>query len=90
MLQRNQDEYIPLHLFRPWSHRVLSVTDLTSGTWCEVQVEYRHLHPHLKKTREWKKMAEKGSPVALKTESMKKGSDVHMKKGIKVCRVSML
>lgn len=82
MVQRNQDHYTPLGLFRPWGHRVLSVTDLTSGMWCEVQVEYRHLHPHLKETKEWKKMSEKGSPVVLKTATMKKGSEVHMKKGM--------
>ena len=82
MVQRNQDHYIPLGLFRPWGHRVLSVTDLTSGMWCEVQVEYRHLHPHLKRTKEWTKMGEKGSPVVLKTATMKKGSEVHMKKGM--------
>ena len=60
----------------------MSVTDLTSGVWCEVQVEYRHLHRHLRNTAEWTEMEKKGSPVLLKTEGMKKGSDVHLKKGV--------
>lgn len=81
MLRHRLEKYVPFRMFRPWAHRVLSVTDLTSGLWCEVQVEYRNLHPHLKMSREWRKMAENGSPVVLKTESMKKGSSVHIKKG---------
>ena len=81
MLRHGLERYVPLRLFRPRAHRVLSVTDLASGLWCEVQVEYRHLHPHLNSTREWRKMAETGSPVVLKTGSMKMGSLVHMKKG---------
>jgi hypothetical protein len=50
--------------------------------WCEVQTEYHYLHPHLKTSKEWTQLAEKGTPVLLKTESMKKGSAVHMKKGV--------
>lgn len=60
----------------------MSVTDLSNGVWCEVQVEYRHLHPHLKSSKEWAKMAEKGSPVVLKTDRMRMGSVIHMKKGM--------
>ena len=76
------DRYVPFRLFRPWGQRVLSVTDLSDGNWCEVKVEYRKLHPHLKNTREWKKRADKGRPVVLRTEVMKKGSEVHLKKGM--------
>ena len=81
MVRRGLDRYVPLRLYRHWGHRVLSVTDLSGGMWCEVQLEYRHLHPHLKNSKAWTEMAEKGSPVVLKTETMKKGSVVHMNKG---------
>ena len=61
---------------------MLSVTDLSTGVWCEMQVEYRHLHPHLKKTGEWTELEKKGTPILLKTEVMVKGSTFHLKKGI--------
>ena len=82
MSQRSLGQYVPFKLYHHWGHRVMSVTDITGGMWCEVQLEYRHLHPHLKNSKEWTKMAEKGTPVVLKTETMKKGSAVHMLKGI--------
>jgi exonuclease V len=84
MSRHGLTQYVPFRLFRPWADRTLSVTDLASGLWCEVQVEYRSLHPHLKTSREWRRMAEKGSPVVLKTESMKIGTAVHMKKELEV------
>ena len=81
MSRQGLDQFVPFRLLHPWGNRVLSVTDLSGGMWCEVNVEYRKLHRHLKNSREWKRMEEKGSPVVLKTESMKKGSEVHLKKG---------
>ena len=81
MARQGLDQFIPFRLLNPWGNRVLSVTDLTGGMWCEVSVEYRKLYRHLKNSQEWKKMEDKGSPVVLKTETMKKGSEVHLKKG---------
>ena len=78
---RNGGQYTPLRLFRRGRDNVISVTDTVMGLWCEVQVEYKYLHPHMKKTAEWTKLAEKGTPVQLRTVSMKQGSAVHLKKG---------
>ena len=82
MSRQGINESVPFHLFHFWGDRVLSVTDIAGGTWCEMMVEYRKLHPHLKNSQEWKKMAEEGAPVVLRTATMKKGSEVHFKKGV--------
>lgn len=81
MLHRSLEKYIPFKIYRHWDHRVMSVTDITAGMWCEVQLEYRRLYPHLKTSKGWTKMAEKGSPVVLKTNAMKEGSAIHLEKG---------
>lgn len=78
---RNNGQYVPLKLFRARKHNSINVTDIVTGLWCEVQLEYKHLHPHMKKTREWSKMEEKGTPVMLKTPVMKQGAEIHLKKG---------
>lgn len=80
-LRHGLNRFIPFRLLRPWGHRNVSVTDLSGGMWCEVNVEYRKLHRHLRNSQEWKKMEEKETPVVLKTETMKKGCKVHLKKG---------
>ena len=82
---KNAGNYVPMKLFRGWGNRVLSVTDLAAGLWCQVQVEYRYLHPHLRTTTEWVEMEQKGTPVVRKTEGMKKGCAVHLKKGEVCC-----
>ncbi|CAI8035452.1 Exonuclease V [Geodia barretti] len=62
MSRQGLDQFVPFRLLHPWGNRVLSVTDLSGGMWCEVNVEYRKLHRHLKNSREWKRMEEKGIP----------------------------
>ena len=78
---RNKGQYVPLRLFRSRGKNVINVTDISQGLWCEVQVEYKHLHPTMKRTAEWSKMAEQGTPVQLKTAGMKQGAAIHLKKG---------
>ena len=78
---KSNGEYIPLRLYRSGRSNSISVTDLQSGLWCEVQLEYKYLHPHMKATVEWTKMAKRGKPVQLKTPSMKHGANIHLKKG---------
>ena len=80
-LTRNRGQYVPLRLFRSRGSNVINVTDISQGLWCEVQVEYRHLYPTMRRTAEWTKMAEQGTPVQLKTEGMKQGAAIHLKKG---------
>lgn len=78
---RTGGRYIPLKLYRSKRNNSISVTDVQSGLWCEVQVEYRYLHPHMKRTLEWSKLEEKGRPVQLKTPEMKQGAEIHLAKG---------
>ena len=73
--------YIPLKLYRSTKNNSISVTDVQTGLWCEIQAEYRYLHPFLKQTGEWRKMEEKGRPVLLKTPEMKQGTTIHLAKG---------
>ena len=80
--QRNNGVYVPLRLYgRNRGSSVISVTDVTSGLWCEVKVEYRHLHPVMRRTSNWKRLEEKGAPVMLRTPVMKEGTSMHLKKG---------
>jgi len=70
-------------------HNSISVTDIQSGMWCQSQLEYRYLYPHMKKTQQWEKQAKEGKEVQKKTPVMIKGSDIHVKKGnnIFVCEI---
>ena len=79
--RKTNGRYIPLKLYRSSRNNSISVTDVQSGLWCEVQIEYRYLHPLMKKTPEWSKMEERGKPVQLKTTEMKKGTSIHLAKG---------
>ena len=83
--RKTRGQYIPLKLYRSAKSNSISVTDVQSGLWCEVQVEYRYLHPHMRHTAEWSKMEEKGRPVQLKTPEMKQGTDIHLAKGTSSC-----
>ena len=59
----------------------ISVTDVQTGLWCEMQAEYRYLHQYMKHTNEWRKLEEKGTPVQFKTPEMRQGTDLHLAKG---------
>lgn len=59
----------------------VSVSDVSSGLWCELQVEYRHLHPFLQRTKEWQRMKSEGRPIEKRTAIMQTGTDMHFKKG---------
>lgn len=79
--RKTNGHYIPLKLYRSQRSNSISVTDVQSGMWCEVQVEYRYLHPLMTHTPEWSKMEERGKPVQLRTPEMKQGTDIHLAKG---------
>ena len=74
-------QYIPLKLYRSTRSNSISVTDVQTGLWCEMQAEYRYLHQYMKHTDEWRKLEEKGTPVQLKTPEMRQGTDLHLAKG---------
>lgn len=78
--RKNNGIYVPLSVLK--RQRSVSVSDISGGLWCEVQMEYQHLHPWLRETREWRKRSAEGRPVNRKTETMKEGSSVHLKKGL--------
>lgn len=81
--RRNNGVYNPLRLYgRNRGSNVISVTDVTSGLWCEVKVEYRHLFPQMRHTRGWRKVEEKGAQVQLRTPVMQEGSHLHLMKGM--------
>lgn len=79
--KRNNGQYVPLKMYRSHCHNSLSVSDIQTSLWCEKQLEYRYLYPHMKKTRQWTKEAEKGKEIKKKTEVMLKGSSIHQMKG---------
>lgn len=83
--RKTNGQYIPLKLYRSTRsnsrNNSISVSDVQTGLWCEVQLEYRYLHPHMKTTMEWSKLEEKGRPVLLKTPEMKQGTSIHLAKG---------
>ena len=80
---RSNGEYVPLKLYRSNCRNSLSVSDIQSSMWCERQLEYRYLYPHMKKTSQWKKQEEKkGEEIKKKTEVMLKGSSLHLIKGV--------
>ena len=81
---KSNGRYIPLRLYRSNQRNSLSVTDTQSGLWCEIQVEYKYLHPHMTKTAQWSKMEAKGRPVKLKKPEMKQGENIHLKKGLDI------
>lgn len=78
---RSNGQYVPLKLYRSHCHNSLSVSDIQSGMWCERQLEYRYLYPHMKGTKQWLKEKKKGREVEKKTKVMVKGSKIHEKKG---------
>ncbi len=78
---RSNGKYIPLKLYRSNRHNSLSVSDVQSGMWCERQLEYRYLYPHMKRTKQWTKKEREGREVKKKTEAMVKGSTIHHAKG---------
>lgn len=78
--EKNNGKYVPLKLFRR-GQTMMTVTDIVSGLWCEVQVEYKHLYRHMKHTAGWSEMTQQGRPVQLKTPEMKQGATIHLKKG---------
>ena len=79
-IRKNQGSYVPLELFR--SSRSVTVSGISSGLWCEQQVEYRHLHPYLRTSGEWLRRSAEGMPVQRRTEVMKEGASIHLRKGI--------
>ena len=81
--KKTNGKYIPLKLYRSTKSNSISVTDVQTGLWCEVQLEYRYLHPHMKVTKEWSKLEEQGRAVQLKTPEMKQGTTLHLAKGTK-------
>lgn len=80
--KRGDRSYVPLHVLK--KRGSLTVSDVCGGTWCEVQVEYGHLHPWLRHSREWRKRSAQGKPVKRKTKSMIEGAFLHLNKGILV------
>ena len=79
---RSNGQYIPLKLYRSHCHNSLSVSDIQAGMWCESQLEYRYLHPHMRRTKQWLAEEKKGREVKKKTEVMLKGASIHEKKGL--------
>lgn len=79
---RSNGQYIPLKLYRSHCHDSLSVSDIQSSTWCERQLEYKYLYPHMKTTKQWVKEEKKGKEIKKKTPVMIKGSTIHLKKGM--------
>lgn len=77
----NNGCYVPIDLFKGGS-RSVSVSDISSSLWCELQIEYRYLHPHLSRTSEWVRRKNMGTPVERKTKQMKDGSAIHYEKGV--------
>lgn len=73
--------YVPLKLYRSHCHNSLRVSDLQSGLWCERQVEYRYLYPHMKRTEQWKRREREGKEIKKRTAVMVKGSTIHQMKG---------
>ena len=78
---RNKGHYVPLKLFRAQKGSSLNVTDIHSSLWCEVQVEYKYMHRHLKSTPAWTQLEKQGKPVQLTTPAMKQGATMHLAKG---------
>ena len=82
---RSNGEYVPLKLYRSHCHNSLSVSDIQSGMWCERQLEYRYLYPHMKKTKQWQvEERKKGEEIERKTKVMLKGASIHEVKGTRV------
>lgn len=81
---RNKGHYVPLKLFRAQKGSSLNVTDIHSSLWCEVQVEYKHMHRHLKSTPAWTQLEKQGKPVQLTTPAMKQGATMHLAKELEV------
>ena len=79
--RRSNGQYVPLKVFRSHCHNSLSVSDVQASLWCEKQLEYRYLYPHMQRTSQWKRETERGREIKKKTVEMKTGSDIHQKKG---------
>ncbi len=78
---RNNGKYVPLRIYRSHARNSLSVSDVQSGMWCQSQLEYRYLYPHMKRTKQWEKKTKEGKEILKRTPVMIKGSDMHEKKG---------
>lgn len=79
---RSNGEYVPLKLYRSHCQNSLSVSDVQGGMWCERQIEYRYLHPHMRRTKQWLVEEKKGKEIKKKTGVMLKGASIHEKKGV--------
>ena len=80
--RRSNGQYVPLKLYRSHCGNSLSVTDIQSSMWCERQLEYRYLYPHMKKTKQWREEEKrKGKEILKKTPVMITGATIHEKKG---------
>lgn len=77
-VKNSNGRYVP---FKTLRNGTVAVSDISSGLWCELKVEYNHFHWKLKKTQEWSKMASIGNEVVLQTPEMKEGKAIHAAKG---------
>lgn len=78
-VKNSNGRYVP---FKALRNGTVAVSDISSGLWCELKVEYNHLHWKLKGTQEWSKMASVGNRVVLQTPEMTEGKAIHAAKGI--------
>ena len=79
---RSGGEYVPLKLYRSHCYNSLSVSDIQACVWCETQLEYKYLYPHMKKTKQWQEKEKKtGKEIDKKTRVMVDGWNIHNKKG---------
>lgn len=80
-VKNSNGRYVP---FKTLRNGTVAVSDISSGLWCELKVEYNHLHWKLEKTQEWSKMASIGNEVVLQTPEMKEGKAIHAAKELEV------
>ena len=59
----------------------VAVSAISNSLWCEQQMEYQQLHPHMVRTAEWGKRSVKGRPIERETKQMIQGTAIHTKKG---------
>eukprot|EP00731_Ephydatia_muelleri_P004858 Em0002g1034a len=80
-VKNSNGRYVP---FKALRNGTVAVSDISSGLWCELKVEYNHLHWKLKGTQEWSKMASVGNRVVLQTPEMTEGKAIHAAKDLEV------
>lgn len=68
-----------MNIFR--RNNAICVSDIASGLYCELQVEYRHLHPYLQRTKQWQQKREQGKTIEKRNVVMQEGTSIHLKKG---------